>query len=327
MEQNKAACSRVLTEDHNDNPEGIHSHNTAAANPERARSSWYAAEKVKRLRKPDARQMIVLQPRKSLLHLDLAAIWEYRELLYFLVWREHKVRYKQAAIGAAWAVCQPLVTLTIFTVIFGKFARMPSDGLPYPVFAYAALLPWNFFSQAVSRSGLSLVINSQLITKVYFPRLMIPISAALVPILDFFISFLMLLGLMTWYGISPTMKGILLFPILMVLILVSALSISLWLAPLNVRYRDVAHVLPHLIQVWMYLSPVVYPLSMVPHRWRFLYSLNPMVGVIECFRWALLGKEIPNIEAMAISFLMTAALFLGGLIYFRKAEGAFSDIV
>jgi lipopolysaccharide transport system permease protein len=277
--------------------------------------------------KEDKAPVVVIQPRKGLFHLDLAPIWHYRELLYFLVWREHKVRYKQAAIGAAWAVFQPLMTLAIFTVIFGIFAKMPSDGLPYPVFAYVALLPWNFFSQAIGRSGISLVGNANLITKVYFPRLMIPLSAALVPLVDFVISFVMLLGLMAWYGIAPSWKGLIALPILLILILITTLSISLWLAPLNVSYRDVGYILPFLIQVWMYITPVVYPMSMIPRKWQFFYSLNPMAGVVESFRWALLGKESPNMAAMSISTIAALLLFWGGLVYFRKMEGTFSDVV
>jgi lipopolysaccharide transport system permease protein len=270
---------------------------------------------------------VVIQPRKGLFHLDLVDIWHHRELLYFLIWREHKVRYKQTAIGAAWAILQPLITMAIFTVIFGIFARIPSDGLPYPVFAYSALLPWNFFSQALSRSSASLVNNAGLITKVYFPRLMIPFSAALVPVVDFIVSFLMLLGLMAWFHIVPTWKVVLALPLLMILTLVTSLSVSLWLASLNVKYRDIGYTVPFLLQVWMYASPVVYPISLVPKKWQFFYCLNPMAGVIESFRWALLGKDSPNALSMAIGMTVVIGLLIGGMVYFRKIEGTFSDVV
>ncbi len=269
---------------------------------------------------------ILIQPSKGLFHLDLADLWKYHELLYFLVWREVKVRYKQTVIGAAWAILQPVMAMVVFTIIFGKFAKIPSDGLPYPVFAYTALLPWNLFAQSLTRSGASLVENANLITKVYFPRLMIPLGAALAPIVDFFVSFLVLLGLMAWFGISPTW-GILALPFFLVLTLITALSVNLWLSPLNVKYRDVGHTLPFLSQFWMYASPVVYPVSLVPERWQSLYSLNPMVGVIEGFRWALLGKQSPNFMAMAISTAVVFALLLGGIVYFKKAERTFADVV
>lgn len=270
---------------------------------------------------------LIIQPVTGLFDLDLREIWQYWELLYFLVWREVKVRYKQTVIGAAWAIIQPLMTMVIFTIVFGKFAKIPSDGLPYPVFAYAALLPWTFFAQALTRSGASLVGNANLVTKVYFPRLIIPLAAALAPIVDFLVSFLVLIGMMIWYGITPTWSGLLALPFFMVLTIMTALAVSLWLSPLNVRYRDVGHTLPFISQFWMYASPVVYPVSLVPERWQLLYSLNPMVGVIEGFRWALLGKESPNFMAMAISATVVLALLVGGVVFFKKMEGTFADVV
>jgi lipopolysaccharide transport system permease protein len=270
---------------------------------------------------------VVIQPETGLFDLDLREIWQYWQLLYFLIWREVKVRYKQTVIGASWAILQPLITMVILTIIFGKFAKIPSDGLPYPVFSYTALLPWVFFAQALTRSGASLVSSANLVTKVYFPRLIIPIAAALAPIVDFLVSFLVLIGMMIWYGITPIWSSLLALPLFMVLTIMTALGVSLWLSPLNVRYRDVGHTLPFISQFWMYCSPVVYPVSLVPERWQLLYSLNPMVGVIEGFRWALLGKDSPNFMAMGISAIVVLALLVGGLVFFKKMEGTFADVV
>jgi lipopolysaccharide transport system permease protein len=277
-------------------------------------------------RTPESVESILIHPSKGVFHFNLGELWQYKELLYFLIWKEVKVRYKQTLIGGAWAILQPMVTMVIFTIIFGKLAKIPSDGLPYPVFTYTALLPWMLFSQALTRSGGSLVYNANLITKVYFPRLLIPLSAALAPIVDFFVSFLILLGMLAWYGISPTL-GILALPLLLALTLVTAMSVNLWLAPLNVKYRDVAHTLPFLSQIWMYASPVAYSLNLIPEKWKFLYSINPMVGVIEGFRWALLGKQSPNFMAMAVSLIVVMALFISGIIYFNKTEQTFADVI
>ena len=252
----------------------------------------------------------VIQPGEGLFSLDLGAVWRYRELLYFLVWRDVQVRYKQTVIGIGWAILQPLLAMVIFTVIFGNFAQIPSDGLPYPIFAYTALLPWTYFAQALSRSGTSLVGNANLITKVYFPRLLIPLASVLAPAVDFLLSFLILLGLMAWFGVVPTW-GVLALPLFLLLAVMTALAVVLWLAPLNVQYRDVGYTIPFLIQVWMYASPVAYPVSIVPEQWRLLYSLNPMVGVIEGFRWALLGKASPDYMAMAVSAVTVVALHVG----------------
>ncbi len=269
---------------------------------------------------------VIIQPSKGLLHLELGALWQYRELLYFLVWRDVKVRYKQTAIGAGWAIIQPLMTMVIFTVIFGKFARIPSDGLPYPVFAYTALLPWNYFSHAMGRCGNSMVASASLFTKVYYPRLISPLASVVTPAVDFFLSFLVLLGLMVWYGITPTWR-VLALPAFLLLALMTALAVGLWLAPINVKFRDVAYTLPFANQIWMYASPVVYPVSLVPERWRVLYSLNPMVGVIEGFRWALLGKESPDFLVMAVSAAVVLVLLMGGILYFRQVERTFADVV
>jgi lipopolysaccharide transport system permease protein len=216
--------------------------------------------------------------------------------------------------------------MVIFTIVFGNFAKIPSDGLPYPVFAYTALLPWTYFAQAIGRSGVSVVGSANLISKVYFPRLIIPLSAAVAPLVDFAIAFVILLVMMAWFGIEPTW-GVLALPLFLLMALATALAVGLWLSALNVRYRDVGYIIPFLIQIWMYASPVVYPVSLVPEKWRLLYSLNPMAGVIEGFRWAVLNKELPDFEVIAASAIIVMMLLFGGLIYFRRMERTFADIV
>jgi homopolymeric O-antigen transport system permease protein len=269
---------------------------------------------------------LIIEGRRSLFQLDLRALWDYRELLYFLIWRDVKVRYKQTAIGAAWAILQPFLAMVIFTVIFGYMARIPSDGFPYPIFAYAALLPWTYFASALARSTSSVVGDAHLISKVYFPRLILPLSGAISALVDFAISFSLLLGMMVWYGIAPTWNVVAL-PLFLLLALGTALAVGLWLSALNVRYRDIGHAIPFLIQCWMYVSPVVYPVSLVPEKWRLVYSLNPMAGVIEGFRWALLGKESPDFAAVGVSAVVTMAVLLGGLLYFKNTERTFADVV
>ncbi len=269
---------------------------------------------------------IVIEPRKSLLHLDLKAIWEYRELLYFLVWRDLKVRYRQTIIGIGWVVLQPLMTMVVFTAVFGNFAKVPSDGVPYPVFAYSALLPWNLFASSLTRGSDSVVGNSQLISKIYFPRLLLPLSGVLSPIVDFAISFVIFIAMMIWFHTLPTW-GILALPLLLVLALLTALAVGLWLSALNVRYRDVGHAIPFLVQLWLFASPVAYPVSLVPEKWRLLYSLNPMAGVIEGFRWALLGKQSPDFVVIIVSALMVVALLIPGVIFFKHTERTFADVV
>lgn len=258
--------------------------------------------------------------------LKLREIWEYRELLYFLIWRDVKVRYKQTVIGVGWAVLQPLLTMVVFTVIFGNLAKVPSDGLPYPIFAYTALLPWTYFSQAVNRSGVSLVSSAGVIKKVYFPRLIVPIAAAVSPMVDFGIAFVVLLGMMAWFGIAPTW-GILTLPIFLLFALTTALAVGFLASAINVRYRDVGYAIPFLMQIWMFVSPVFYPVSMVPAKWHILYSLNPLAGVIEGFRWALLGKESPDFGVMAVSAIIVFILLLGGIVYFKRMERTFADVV
>ena len=270
--------------------------------------------------------VLVIQPRRVWFHLDLAALWQYRELLYFLVWRDVKVRYKQTAIGATWAILQPLMTMVIFTVIFGHFAKIPSDGLPYPIFAYTALLPWTYFASALNRSSASVVSEAHLISKVYFPRVILPLAGTVSGIIDFAVAFVLLLGMMIWYGIMPTW-GIVALPLFLLLAFATALAVGLWCSALNVRYRDVGYTIPFLTQCWMYASPVAYPVSLVPENWRFFYSLNPMAGVIEGFRWALLGKQGPDFGVMAVSAVVVVVLLVGGLVFFRRMENTFVDVV
>lgn len=272
------------------------------------------------------RQMIEIRPKKGLFDLDLGAVWRYRELLYFLVWRELKIRYKQAAIGVGWAVLQPVIAVLIFTAIFGYFARIPSDGVPYAVFAFTAILPWTYFSEAFRRGGTGLVDDADLIRKIYFPRLIIPLAMVAAPLVDFLLTFAVLLVLLAWYGIMPA-ANILFLPFFLLVAMLLALAVALWLGPVNVRFRDIKHTLPFLIQIWMYASPVVYPLSMVPERWKLLYSLNPMVGVIEGFRWALLGKASPDFLAMGVSLVLIVLVLLGGIVYFKKMERFFADVI
>jgi lipopolysaccharide transport system permease protein len=268
----------------------------------------------------------MIQPRRGFFNLDLAAVWEFRELLYFLVWRNVKVRYKQTIIGSAWAIIQPLMAMLIFTVIFGRFAKIPSDGLPYSIFAYTALLPWSYFSQAVTGSAASLIGNTNLVRKVYFPRLIIPLAEVAAPLIDFFISFLALLVMMAWFGIAPRWS-VLALPLFLLLAMMTALAVGLWLSALNARYRDVGHAVPFLIQIWLYASPVVYPVSLIPEQWRLLYSLNPMVGVIEGFRWTLLGREVPAFGVIAVGAAVVVALLLGGIIFFKRMEHTFADVI
>lgn len=268
----------------------------------------------------------VYDPPHGISQLRLRELWEYRELLYFLVWRDIKVRYKQAVLGASWALIQPLVTIVIFSVIFGQLAKLPSDGVPYPVFSFAGLLPWMLFSSTLSRISSSLVGNSNLLTKVYFPRLIIPLSALGAGLVDFGVAFVVLLGMMLYYGIFPTLL-IVFIPLLTLLVLATALAVGLWCAALNVRYRDVQQLIPFLLQVWMYISPVAYSISLVPQgSWRLIYGLNPMTGVIQGFRWALLGGQPPDM-LLSLSCVVVLVVLISGLMYFLRVEQTFADIV
>ena len=268
----------------------------------------------------------IIRPSAGWFDLDLGAVWRHRELLFYLVWREVKIRYKQAALGVAWAVVQPLMTVLIFTAIFGIFARFPSDGLPYPVFALAAVLPWTYFAEALRRGATGLVTDADLVRKIYFPRLIIPVAGVSSPLVDFLFGMIILVAVMLWHGLTPGWT-ILLLPFWLAITLLLALAISFWLGPINVRYRDVMHTLPFVTQVWMFATPIVYPLSMIPERWQALYSLNPMVGIVEGFRWSLLGVGQPNMLAIAISFAVISLVLIGGAVYFRKMERSFADVI
>jgi lipopolysaccharide transport system permease protein len=272
------------------------------------------------------RPTVVIEPSRGWFNIDFHSLWSYRELLYFLVWRDIRVRYKQTAIGVAWAALQPFMTMLIFVVIFGVFAKFPSDGIPYPIFAFAALLPWQAFAQASAGAAQSLVGDAALLKKVYFPRLLIPLAAVIRPLVDFLVSFVLLLAMMIWYRIPPGWP-MAAAPLLVLLSTLTALAVGLWLAPLQARFRDVGHTFSFLIQVWMFASPVVYSISLVPERWQRLYSLNPMVGVIEGFRWAVLGTPNPPVLAIAMSAFIVLIAVAGGLVFFRRMERTFADVV
>ena len=269
---------------------------------------------------------LVLVPTAPLLRLNLRELWDFRELLFFLAWRDIKVRYRQTVLGIAWAIIQPLTAMVIFSIVFGQLAKLPSDGIPYPIFTYVALLPWNFFAGSLSRGTTSLVSNAGLISKVYFPRAIIPLSAMLSALVDFFFSFLILIGMMIWYGIVPTWR-LLMLPLLLLLALATALGFGLWFSALNVRYRDVNYIIPFLIQIWMYVSPVAYSSSLVPEQWQGVYALNPMVGVIEGFRWALLGTAWQYSGFVLLSVLVVLVALVSGMIYFHRMEETFADVV
>jgi len=281
----------------------------------------------------EARRVLRVEPGASRA-LALAEIWRYRELLYFLTWRDVKVRYKQTALGAAWAVIQPLMTMVVFTIFFGKLARMPSDGIPYPLFSYAGLLPWTYFAQVVGASATSVVGSSNLITKVYFPRMVIPGASALAALVDFAMAFAVLLVLLAAYHFHPALDyqvslrwSVLLLPLFLLMAMATALGVGLWLAAVNVRYRDVRHVVPFIIQFWLFATPVIYPSSLLQGQWRLvIYALNPMVGVVEGFRWGLFGLA-PRGGMVWISALVTVSVLISGAFYFRRMERIFADVV
>jgi lipopolysaccharide transport system permease protein len=258
--------------------------------------------------------------------LQLKELYAYRELLYFLIWRDIKVRYKQTALGAAWAIIQPFFTMVVFSLFFGRLAKIQSDGLPYPVFAYAALVPWTFFAQGLSQASDSLVGSANLIRKVYFPRLAIPVGTVVSGMVDFLLAFLVLLLLMLYYGVTPGWH-VLWLPLLLVLALVTALGVGLWLSALNVKFRDVKYVVPFVTQFWMFVTPIAYPSSLLPPEWRPVYALNPMVGVVEGFRWALLGTDTAPGPMMAVSAAVALVLLVSGAFVFRRMEKSFADVV
>ena len=270
--------------------------------------------------------VIRIEPSKGWVALRLHEMWEYRELVFFLAWRDIKVRYKQTALGAAWAVIQPFFTMLVFSLFFGRLAKVPSDGIPYPLFAYCALVPWTYFAHGLAESSNSLVGQAHLIKKVYFPRLVVPTSTVLAGLLDFLIAFLVLVGMLFWYGRTPTWH-IVFLPGLVALALVTALGVGLWLSAINVQYRDVRYTIPFLTQVWMFMTPIAYSSSLLQAKWRIVYALNPMVGVVEGFRWALLGTGRAPGPSLIVSSAAALVILVSGAFYFRRMERTFSDIV
>ncbi|MBT5305050.1 MAG: ABC transporter permease [Candidatus Scalindua sp.] len=268
----------------------------------------------------------VIKPSKGWVSLKLRDLWEYRELLYFLTWRDIKVRYKQTALGAMWAIIQPFFTMVVFSLFFGRLAKIPSVGIPYPLFAYAALVPWSFFANGLSQSSNSLVGSANLITKVYFPRLIIPVASVLSGIIDFAIAFIVFIGMALFYGIYPT-AAVVLLPFFLLLGLVTALGVGLWLSALNVRFRDVRYIIPFLTQFWLFATPIAYPSSLLSEPWRTVYGINPMVGVVEGFRWALLGTDTAPSAIIFVSALTAMGLLISGVFYFKRVEKYFADII
>jgi lipopolysaccharide transport system permease protein len=273
-----------------------------------------------------ARSILRIEPSDGWASLRLRELWEYRELLYFLVWRDIKVRYKQTVLGAAWAIIQPFFTMVVFSLFFGRLAGMPSDGIPYPIFAYAALVPWTFFANGLVQSANSLVGSSNLIKKVYFPRLTVPIATVLSEGLDLLLAFVVLLGMMRYYGLTPLPNAIFL-PAFVLLGVMTSLGVGLWLSALNVQFRDVRYVVPFITQFWMFATPIAYPSSLLPEPWRTVYGLNPMAGVVEGFRWALLGSGDGPGPMLAVSTVASIAVLTGGAFYFRRMERRFADVV
>jgi len=275
---------------------------------------------------PDELPLLKIRPSKGWSALNLRDLWHYRELAFFLAWRDIQVRYKQTVLGVAWVVLQPLLTTFVFTIIFGNLARMPSDNLPYAVFAMAALVPWNFFAGAFARGGTSLVSSASLISKVYFPRLVIPIASVLGGLVDLAIALVVLAALTLFYGVRPG-PALLALPFFLLLALAAALGVSLWLSALNVQYRDVGYLIPFVSQIWFYATPIVYPLSLIPEKWRVWMGLNPMAAVSEGFRWAVLGQAPPSAGLISLSVVVIAALLASGLLVFRRMEKTFADVV
>ena len=282
---------------------------------------------TKEIQKAENLPVTILQPAKGLGALQLRDLWHYRELIYFMTWRNLKVRYKQTLLGASWAVLRPFLTMVVFSIFFGDLADVPSDGVPYPIFSFAALVPWGLFSDAVSVGGRSLVQNRHMITKVYFPRVILPLSSILAGVVDFLIAFVVLIGMMFFYKITPT-ANVWTLPLFLLLALVTATGVGLWLSALNVQYRDVAYITPFLTQFWLYITPIAYPASMVPEKWQLIYSLNPMASVVEGFRWALLGTDqgAPGTQLM-VSCVVALVLLVSGYLYFRRMERSFADMV
>lgn len=269
---------------------------------------------------------IRIEPVKGRVSLRLREIWEYRELLAIFVWRDLKVRYRQTVIGALWAIVQPFLTMVIFSIFFGRLAGVPSDEIPYPIFSYAALVPWTFFANSITQASNSLVNSSDMIKKIYFPRLTMPMASVLAGLVDFILAFIILLGMMFYYGSTPTIN-ILWLPFLVLLSIMTALGVSLWLSALNVQFRDVRYMIPFITQAWLFATPVAYPSSLLSEPWRTIYSINPMVGVVEGFRWALLGTDTAPGPIILVSFIVALGILISGALYFRRMEKTFADVI
>ncbi len=270
---------------------------------------------------------LVIKPSSGWVPLDLKDLWRYRELVFFMTWRDLTVRYKQTLLGASWAVLRPFLTMVVFSIFFGGLAKVPSDGVPYPIFSFTALLPWELFVTALTVASRSLVVNSNMITKVYFPRIILPMSSILAGVVDFAIASVVMVGMMIYYQFTPT-ANLWVLPLLLVLTLVAAIGVSLWLSAMNVLYRDVGYVTPFLQQLWLYITPIAYPASLVPEQWRLLYALNPMTGVVEGFRWALLGTtQSAPVSLLVTSVIVSIVILISGLFYFRRMERLFADMV
>ncbi len=286
------------------------------------RLDWQETKKIMSNSLP----VTIIRPSRGWISLNLRELWEYRELLYFLAWRDVKIRYKQTVMGAAWAIIQPFFSMVVFSLFFGKLAKVPSDDIPYPIFSYAALVPWQFFANGLSQASTRLVGSANLIRKIYFPRLVIPISAVLAGGVDFALAFVVLLGMMLFYGILPT-AAVIWLPFLLLLALVTALGVGLWLTAMHVQFRDVRYLVSFLVQAWMFATPIAYPSSLLDEPWRTLYGINPMAGVVEGFRWALLGTETAPGPIVLVSALVAVGLLVSGAYYFRRMEKTFADVV
>ena len=267
-----------------------------------------------------------IRPSKGWRGINFQELWVYRELVYFLCWRNIKVRYKQTVLGAMWAILQPFFTMVIFSLFFGKLAKIPSDGIPYPIFSYAALVPWTFFSNGITQSTASMVAGGNMIRKVYFPRLILPISSVFSGVVDFVLAFMVLLGMMFYFQIVPTIN-ILWLPLLLLLALITALGVGMWLTALNVQFRDIRYTVPFMVQAWLFATPIAYPSSLLPEKWRALYGINPMAGVVEGFRWALLGVDTAPGPMIIVSTIISIAILVSGAFYFRLLEKSFADVV
>ncbi|MEW6286912.1 MAG: ABC transporter permease [Chloroflexota bacterium] len=271
---------------------------------------------------------IYIKPSTGLAALNLKDLWAYRELIYFMIWRDVKVRYKQTMLGAAWAIIQPVLTMIVFTFLFGRIAKLPTDNdIPYPIFSYAALLPWGMFVGALNQASRSLTSNQNMVTKIYFPRLVLPLASILSGLVDFVIAFVILIGLMIYYGVTPSPNALWALPLFLLLTVVTALGVALWLSAINVQYRDVNYALPFLTQFWLFITPVAYSSNLISEKWQLIYSLNPMAGVINGFRWALLGTDTGPGPEMAVSVLISLLVLIGGLFYFRNMEKTFADTI